>query len=84
MKNQPAFPNDVTAQEFYLFTESSSIKEHGQFRAGMDMRDYFAAKAMAANVVAYSQATGNSPSDVAIAEWSYHLADAMLEARKAP
>ena len=46
--------------------------------AGMTLRDYFAAKAM--------QGLMASPSDPAseeiAAEWSYKVADAMLEARK--
>ena len=45
---------------------------------GMSLRDYFAAKAM--------QGLMASPSDPAsveiAAEWSYKVADAMLEARK--
>jgi len=76
MKRLFAFP-------FIENTRDNYGNVHPIQHGGMELRDYFAAKAMAANVVAYSQATGNSPSDVAIAEWSYHLADAMLEARSA-
>ena len=53
--------------------------EHGfnYGEPGMTLRDYFAAKAM--------QGVLSSPSDpesmAALAEWSYRVADAMLEAR---
>jgi len=43
---------------------------------GMDLRDYFAAKAMAAN------SDEGWTSLEALADWSYKIADAMMEARK--
>jgi hypothetical protein len=49
--------------------------------SGMSLRDYFAAKAMQGVL-----ASGNLPKftpDLDVAECSYRLADAMLEARKA-
>jgi hypothetical protein len=45
---------------------------------GMTLRDYFAAKAMVADIGA---ATGNINVD-ALCKWSYEVADAMLKARK--
>lgn len=56
----------------------STITDDSLHVAGMSLRDYFAAKAM--------QGLMASPSDPAseeiAAEWSYKVADAMLEARK--
>ena len=45
---------------------------------GMDLRDYFAAKAMAA----YIATRDRSWNDYKIAGWAYESADAMMEARK--
>lgn len=60
MNNPPAFPNDV-----------KPINE----RAGMTLRDYFAAKAMQALVEkSYFDTT---------ARLAYEIADAMLKAREA-
>jgi hypothetical protein len=47
---------------------------------GMDLRDYFAAKAMQGNIAA-------SPADTFLdvkvcAEWAYSVADAMMKARE--
>ena len=56
----------------------STITDDSLHVGGMSLRDYFAAKAM--------QGLMASPSDPAsveiAAEWSYKVADAMLEARK--
>lgn len=64
----PAFPVTLSAGATY--------NGHEPFD-GMSLRDYFAAKAM--------QGVLSSPSDpesmAALAEWSYRVADAMLEAR---
>jgi hypothetical protein len=43
---------------------------------GMDLRDYFAAKALA------NKYTQNENMADKVAEWAYAVADAMLEARK--
>jgi hypothetical protein len=43
---------------------------------GMDLRDYFAAKALA------NKYTQNENMPDKVAEWAYAVADAMLEARK--
>jgi len=52
---------------------------HSQNQDGMDLRDYFAAKAMQGNIAA-------SPADTFLdvkvcAKWAYEMADAMLKAR---
>ena len=50
---------------------------------GMSLRDYFAAKAMAAHISRF-QAGENSvdfPADEIIAQWAYEHADTMLRAR---
>ena len=54
-------------------------RKHDVVEAGMTMRDYFAAKAM--------QGFNANPelielNNQKVAEWSYAIADAMLEARK--
>lgn len=46
-------------------------------QGGMTLRDYFAAKAMAAILID----TTIAKSSEKIAEWSYNIADAMMEAR---
>ena len=46
---------------------------------GMDLRDYFAAKAMHASMTAD---TSNEADADSHARWAYEMADAMLEARK--
>lgn len=49
---------------------------------GMDLRDYFAAKAMQ-GFIAYATAKGvYVPPDNELASCSYQLADAMMEARQ--
>lgn len=48
---------------------------------GMDLRDYFAAKAMAALLNAW-EINGVSESDIGIAERVYEIADAMMKARE--
>ena len=55
-------------------------KEMGDiFSEGMALRDYFAAKALAANILKYN---GDPNNDIdLIAAWSYEAADAMIFAR---
>lgn len=50
---------------------------------GMDLRDYFAARAMQMHGAALSDIAGNTPSqwDELIAKRSYETADAMMKAR---
>ena len=62
---------------------SLTISDMGQFRAytvcegGMDLRDYFAAKAMAA-IIIYDESDFHLDS---LAKESYRVADAMMEVR---
>lgn len=46
---------------------------------GMTLRDYFAGQALAG--LCSTLNFGSAPSDERLAQWSYDLADAMLEAR---
>ena len=62
MKNPPAFPNDV-----------KTISE----RAGMTLRDYFAAQALQGML---AMPNGDGEKDD-YARWAYQYADAMLERR---
>ena len=50
---------------------------------GMDLRDYFAAKAMQGylSAIDYENSTGDI-SDIEIAERAYSIADAMMKARE--
>ncbi len=50
----------------------------GYVHKGMNLRDYFAAKAMQGMMHDVSQPVGE-----VIAEWAYQVADAMLKAREA-
>ena len=47
---------------------------------GMNLRDYFAAKAMQGNIAA-SESGGYIDLNIA-AKWAYEMADAMMEARE--
>ena len=67
MNNPPAFPNDV-----------KPINE----RAGMTLRDYFAAKAMQGLLRQYPDHLMNSPANEVACD-AYSMADAMLKAREA-
>ena len=76
MNNEPAFPvgRDVTQDQF---APSS----------GMTLRDYFAAKAMQANLNSFMSYGDNAEESLTraaakeIAAESYKMADAMMEAR---
>ena len=57
---------------------------YDQFRdKGMDLRDYFAAKAMQGYIANTGVLGGISPTDEDLARYSYELADAMMVARNA-
>lgn len=49
-------------------------------QTGMDLRDYFAAKAMQGNIA--SCPTGEYLDIVLCAKWAYEMADAMMKARE--
>jgi hypothetical protein len=49
---------------------------------GMDLRDYFAAKAMEAFISGWIERNIYPPNDLDVAEHAYAMADAMLKARK--
>ncbi len=76
----PAFPLPDLAQTGAVHEQLSlEFRERGQ--AGMSLRDYFAAKALAGYLSAFD-GSNEIPSDQKLAKWSYAVADAMLEARK--
>lgn len=59
-----------------------TLKDNGHITSqdGMDLRDYFAAKAMQAIITSL-----HPEQDIyktVCAEWAYEIADAMMEARK--
>ena len=69
--------NVITGGPAFPFTEFQ--KDGAKVSAyGMTLRDYLAAKAMAAYLVA---ANGNPPEPETTAEWAYFMADAMLAER---
>jgi hypothetical protein len=74
MKNPPAFPRSMFSQNGAF---NSSAYSEGY---GMDLRDYFAAKAMQSMNMREDYI--DTPANV-IALDSYELADAMLKAREA-
>ena len=65
-----AFPSDKS-------TENPNIVNN--IEEGMDLRDYFAAKAMQ-GLLSNQEETGTTFDKVV--EWSYSIADQMMEARK--
>lgn len=69
--NPPAFPNQEHAWDG---TQKSIYASEG-----MTLRDYFAAKAMAAMLT--SDATKHDWSNAKVVIWSYEIADDMLRAR---
>jgi hypothetical protein len=79
----PAFPqayaHTAVVTKMYESGEltAGQLKQASSQLAGMTLRDYFAAKALAA-----PYAHHESNPDIA-AEWAYQLADAMLRAREA-
>lgn len=70
----PAFPSQVDMYDG---------KTQGAVR-GMTLRDYFAAKAMAAHIMRHPVDVGGTdyPFDETMAEWAYAQADQMLKARQ--
>ena len=69
----PAFPTGTQISQNNATGETTVCQ---YLSDGMSLRDYFAAKAMEARVIAYPTM---AESDVA--EYSYRMADAMLKAR---
>ena len=79
----PAFPG----QQFYQGHDETPPVMAGQFQGGMSLRDYFAAKAMQAQIMKVgieSDADGFFDGAIQndIANCSYIYADAMLDARE--
>lgn len=82
----PAFPNTHSTE--YLASSTAMIETTG----GMTLREYFAAKAMAAIIsntdtldrLASAAKQRGMPSDAAISEASFEFADAMLAERSKP
>jgi hypothetical protein len=82
MKNPPAFPRSMFSQNGPF---SSSAYSEGY---GMDLRDYFAAKAMQGLIASPRMPLpaakgGLDVTDVMVADLSYKMADAMLKQREA-
>ena len=74
----------ITRMTQPLFNPAAFPRDHAQDgHNGMDLRDYFAAKAMAAHVMRHPVDAGGTdyPFDATMAEWAYAQADAMLKER---
>lgn len=78
----PAFPRP--ASEYTKFGTCPDGNDAERAFDGMTLRDYFAAKAMQA-FIARGVINGmeDDEYDAMISQWSYFMAGAMLEARKA-
>ena len=76
MKNPPAFPRSMVSLNGPF---NSSAYSDGY---GMDLRDYFAAKAMQSFMVNRSLADLYSTGATTVAHQAYVVADAMLQARE--
>ena len=77
MNNPPAFPGKQKA--LLIKSEHSDIaKEYEIDQNGMTLRDYFAAKAMQAELTGYQGERYDR-----VAKEAYKMADAMLKAREA-
>ena len=76
----PAFPPQVVRDADGIFQD---VAVYGM-QSGMSLRDYFAAKAMAAHIMRHPVDAGGTdyPFDATMAEWAYAQADAMLKARR--
>jgi len=78
-----AFPNKNTIIKYA--GKFGPIHEKEEIQNGMDLRDYFAAKAMQADITNYEDNSKFGPdfwSTENIAKRAYNMADAMMEARK--
>ena len=71
-----AFPSEKKL--YWLFRQGDKPIPNDVVEQGMDLRDYFAAKALQGLL----NEAHNDYSDQAITELAYSLADAMMEARK--
>lgn len=82
----PAFPSEGVAGYDSEGCRLNPFAGHGweiEPQQGMTLRDYFAAKAMAAIMERYEAPAGKSPIEAysALARSSYQIADAMIKER---
>ena len=84
----PAFPQayqhtEVVAKMYETGElTAEQLKQESSQLAGMTLRDYFAAKAMQATVIAWIQQSIYPSTDFEVAQNAYAVADAMLQARE--
>ena len=68
---------DRKSDPFAVFPQTEVLGDYAFTSGGMSLRDWFAGQALASGQFPHN------PLDHGLcAEWSYHRADAMLEARK--
>lgn len=73
-------PNNPGPERAFPSTFRSLNGDEQHVRYGMELRDYFAAKAMQA-YLAHDGA--DHVNEIGVARWAYEMADAMLKAREA-
>ena len=73
-----AFPSEKKL--YWLFRQGDKPVPNEVIEQGMDLRDYFAAKAMQSVMVNYNASVNGSYS--LVSRIAYEIADAMMEARK--
>ena len=71
-----AFPTDQL-----IVSDMGHVRAASSLQDGMDLRDYFAARAMQSLIIAYAT-IGSNLKMHEIIDGSYQYADAMMEARK--
>ena len=76
MNDIPAFPRSIYSLNGAINSQSMSAGY------GMDLSDYFAAKAMHAFISGWINRGAYPETDEVIAEHAYSMADAMMKARK--
>lgn len=67
--------------ELWVRAADARIEEAAELRLQMDLRDYFAAKAMQ-GLISGTSLWSHDEDDSGIAEFAYHIADAMLKERE--
>ncbi len=67
--------------ELWIRAADARIKKAAELRLQMDLRDYFAAKAMQ-GLISGTSMWSHDDDDSGIAESAYHIADVMLKERE--
>ena len=80
----PAFPTAMTATTNNPVGDGRTLQTHYGSQAGMTLRDYFAAQAMAGCISNYESPINRNPKMIKMmAEYCYSCADYMISAKEA-